>query len=776
MDFDHENVRSVINEDRLSSLPDELIHHILSCIDSKFAVQTCLLSSRWKLLWTSMPCLNFDSYLFVSLPKFSKFVTHVLSCRNHQIEVTFVKLNFHGAASQFFVRKIANYMFSHNVQELTVVTFPKRHYEFPPCLFSSQSLKRFTLSSYFLAPCLTPKTPWDFPALTSLHLNEITLCDDKSYKSVDLFSKCVNLKNLTLQRFLVKDVEVFDIITPQLSNLTLIKGRNLEVVNLVAPQLENLTVIDCSIKNAIAPPGLSTLSYIGYPRSQLSKEGFHSLNKVTISLHIYFSNMPFKEEDARKTIKLLQEVHSARFLTLNVDIVEPPLLMLEPQFQVQGHDGFAEICGSKNCISSFPDLVSHHPSPFSDLICVNIDSSMRNDAYKVKISNEARNFLLENSPNATFVMELPEAPPTRAMKQKEARAKKKAKLVTEIESCMTELRASIELGKMHIETKERIKAASENLMAELRVVLAKQKMMQIEPERTPIEQVKESSESHNAEMQMQVDQRKVQTESSRPQFEVWKGLVESHKEEIQMLVEQGEVPIDSHKTKMQLEGQEAHIESKQVQVVGLMEQIVACLREMLTLINQESENFASILSKKSRIRLLLENLPKRQRAEIEACYYRLLEESKPVCVGLVSEKASLDTIKDDYEKFRSYSFSTFVELQAQCDRLISDMVSSSTTMQNSSTAYSLEWRPTRISYSAESKSTGIMNFSGLKIMPERRCLSSSGFIPLLMKGTKLSLLEMDLIGFVVEYYLTLPLLRIYRFVWLLNLSRLYLCV
>ncbi|KAI3728230.1 hypothetical protein L6452_16863 [Arctium lappa] len=554
MDFGHENVRSAINEDRLSSLPDELIHQILSCMDSKFAVQTCLLSSRWKLLWTSMPCLNFASHHFVSLPKFAKFVTHVLSHRNHQIEVTSVKLDFHGAASQFFVRKIANYVFSHNVQELNVVILPKKHHEFPPCLFSSQSLKHFTLSlsSCFFAPCVTPKTPWDFPALTSLHLNEITLCEDNTYKSFDLFSKCANLKNLTLHSFFVNNVEVFDIITPQLSDLTLINGRKLEVINLVAPQLENLTVIDCSIKNPIAPPGLSTLSYRGFPPPQLSKEGFHSLNKVTISLSIYSSNMPFKEEDARKTINLLQEVHSARFLTLNFDIVE--------------------------CISSFPDLISHCPSPFSNLICLNIDSGMRNDAYKVNMSTEARNFLLENSPNATFIMELPEAPPTKAMKQKEAREKRKVKLVEDIERHMTELQASVDLGKMHHGTTEGVKDEFGYLIVDARMLIEQKMMLN--------EQMKESAERHKAEMQIQVDQRTVQTESGRPQIELGKVLVE---EGMQMQVERRELPIDSHKAEMQLKGREAHTESEGV-CAGLFARFEVCVQRMLDLVNEGKED------------------------------------------------------------------------------------------------------------------------------------------------------------------------------------------
>ncbi|KVH95631.1 F-box domain, cyclin-like protein [Cynara cardunculus var. scolymus] len=492
MDFDHENVRPVMNEDRLSSLPNELIHQILSCIDTKSAVQTCLLSSRWKRLWTSVPCLNFASGDFSSLPKFSKFVTHVLSNRNHQIDVTSLNLTFHGAASQFFVGKIADYAFAHNVQELNVVISPKRHHAFPPCLFSSQSLQRFTLKSTYLSPYLLPKTPWDFPALTTLHIQEVVFSGDMTEMSVDLFSKCVNLKNLKLHLFDADRVAVFDIITPKLSNLTL-TNSNFNHINVTAPELENLTATNCSIKKLNAPTGLSSLTYSGSSPVQLKEYGFDSLNKVSIHLSIYRSRRPYKEEVARKTINMLHGVHSARFLTLNADVVE--------------------------CISSYPELISHHPSPFSNLICVNVDTSMRKDAHKIKMCTEARNFLLENSPSATFIMELPEAPLTRAMRQKVAWEKRKAKQVEDFESHITELQASLEVVTSHIGvgTKERVSAAFGNLMEELEVLNKQMKKY--------------------AEMQMPVNQRKVQLErEARARIEACAGemqaLVNQEKDEV----------------------------------------------------------------------------------------------------------------------------------------------------------------------------------------------------------------------------------------------------
>ncbi|KAI3960212.1 hypothetical protein MKW98_016936 [Papaver atlanticum] len=49
--------------DRISSLPDSLIHHILSFMYMNHAVQTCVLSTRWRYIWTSMSVLKFDNYV-----------------------------------------------------------------------------------------------------------------------------------------------------------------------------------------------------------------------------------------------------------------------------------------------------------------------------------------------------------------------------------------------------------------------------------------------------------------------------------------------------------------------------------------------------------------------------------------------------------------------------------------------------------------------------------------------------------------------------------------
>ncbi|TVU14371.1 hypothetical protein EJB05_37834, partial [Eragrostis curvula] len=50
--------------DRLSTLPDAVLHSIMSFLTSRLAVQTSMLSPRWRDLWRSAPCLDIDSREF----------------------------------------------------------------------------------------------------------------------------------------------------------------------------------------------------------------------------------------------------------------------------------------------------------------------------------------------------------------------------------------------------------------------------------------------------------------------------------------------------------------------------------------------------------------------------------------------------------------------------------------------------------------------------------------------------------------------------------------
>ncbi|CAA7017442.1 unnamed protein product [Microthlaspi erraticum] len=48
--------------DFISSMPDDILHHILSFTPIKLAIITSALSRRWRHVWCETPCLDFDRY------------------------------------------------------------------------------------------------------------------------------------------------------------------------------------------------------------------------------------------------------------------------------------------------------------------------------------------------------------------------------------------------------------------------------------------------------------------------------------------------------------------------------------------------------------------------------------------------------------------------------------------------------------------------------------------------------------------------------------------
>ncbi|CAI9276254.1 unnamed protein product [Lactuca saligna] len=286
-----------VERDRLSSLPDRLIHKILSFINIKDAISTSVLSSRWRFIWTSMPYLNFEN--LNNERHFSNFISNVLSHCDNQINYSVNLVLGRTVRDDESVTRILSCKFSHSLQQLSVTRLPGGN--IVECPYS------------FIA---TPK--WDLPALTTLHLHQVELSD---YDDIGLFSKCTNLKNLSLNRCRMKETKVLNICHPQLSDLTLVSTppdmASEEVVNVVAPQLKNLTIIRCEGEHLISAPGLTSLVIEGFQPWQVSTpSGFHSLEKVDLLMYD-----PHKA-DAHRIVYLLQQLNSVKFLTLNLGILK----------------------------------------------------------------------------------------------------------------------------------------------------------------------------------------------------------------------------------------------------------------------------------------------------------------------------------------------------------------------------------------------------------------------------------------------------------------------
>ncbi|KAJ0427737.1 putative F-box domain, leucine-rich repeat domain superfamily, F-box-like domain superfamily [Helianthus annuus] len=390
-----ERKRMNVEGDRLSTLPDDIIHKILSFVSTKHVVETSVLSSRWRYIWTSMPSLNFSTKDFHTLPKFSEFVKHVLSGRNNQMEVFSIELTFHGKVSvKRILNYIMNYTLSHNVQQLNVTCLLGK-IEVPLSLFSSPSLKHLTLSGFTFGftfeISVTTLSTWELPSLATLNLHFVTFYEENSQntdKCVALFSNFANLKNLTLDNcIMIGALDRFNICHPGLCSLTLehVCGGG----NVVTPQLKNLTVNHWQGKHLISAPNLSSLHYKDcyYKSYNFYDDGYSSLKLSTDLLHLEKADIcvKYSKEDkasAHEIVRLLQQMRSVKFLTLNLELVQ--------------------------LLGVYVELISHEPSPFANLTSLKIYPSFVNledqTQRKVFVSTEVKRFLLDSSQRATYTL------------------------------------------------------------------------------------------------------------------------------------------------------------------------------------------------------------------------------------------------------------------------------------------------------------------------------------------------------------------------------------
>ncbi|KAL4570371.1 hypothetical protein LXL04_026023 [Taraxacum kok-saghyz] len=317
MDFGHGKFRMTLEEDRLSSLPDELIYKILSHLSLQEAIETSVLSTSWRSIWKSMPYLNFVSLVKIDSPHdFFTLVYNVLSHRNNQAQLSSVDLYCDGKVSHEFVKRFLEYMVTHNIQQLNLTWLLEDEAEFPLSLYSCRSLQHLNLHNIAFRASYSATPTWDLPNLTTLHLSNITVSNNCS----DLFSKsCPNLKNLKLNGFTMRKTNVFKICHPQLSNLTLEWTYcGVEVVNVVAPQPKNLTIKHGYRKHLICAHGLTSLVIEGLEHlQQIATEGFPSLEKMDI--HFFTLRL---EHDAPEMARFLQQFHNVKLLILNFQILK----------------------------------------------------------------------------------------------------------------------------------------------------------------------------------------------------------------------------------------------------------------------------------------------------------------------------------------------------------------------------------------------------------------------------------------------------------------------
>ncbi|XP_074289583.1 F-box protein At4g09920-like [Silene latifolia] len=207
--------------DRISSLPDELLAHVLSFLPTRCAVSTSVLSTRWRHLFTlstslcfdDTPCFDGGPYFPGSIRRreikkidagqkrrFRKFVEKVLEL--HQIvPIKKFSLVCQGDYDKSDINAWVSFAVRKGVEDLHYQVNVQEDHEPPDDIFECETLVRLKmigLGEYILEIPLSAC----FPRLKILHLDDVSIFEyDDDDDSVErLFSGCELLEELTLKK------------------------------------------------------------------------------------------------------------------------------------------------------------------------------------------------------------------------------------------------------------------------------------------------------------------------------------------------------------------------------------------------------------------------------------------------------------------------------------------------------------------------------------------------------------------------------------------------
>ncbi|EOY12494.1 F-box/RNI superfamily protein, putative [Theobroma cacao] len=208
--------------DRISSLPDELLSHIISFLPLKQAVCTSILSKRWSKISTLMSNLNLeDSFTRRKSDShnFMNFVDRVLFY--HIGVVDKFRIRCGGFVDSYRLEGWIRYALQNDVRELDLSVACKKFNMLPIGVFTCGTLVALRLHSH--KRCMFDlKVPVKIrlPSLKILHLSGIGLLDDDPINR--LLSSCSLLEELVVDRCILKTRCRFNISIPTLKRLTIV--------------------------------------------------------------------------------------------------------------------------------------------------------------------------------------------------------------------------------------------------------------------------------------------------------------------------------------------------------------------------------------------------------------------------------------------------------------------------------------------------------------------------------------------------------------------------
>ncbi|KAK6161585.1 hypothetical protein DH2020_004966 [Rehmannia glutinosa] len=187
--------------DRISNLPQPILHHILSFLSQKEAIQTCVLSKSWRYIGSTRPNVEFIQYYFNGIEqKFMSVVNKTLQGYHDQklcIQEFRVKmLELDSKSISLLEKWIPMVMLNKGLKTFDLSFFHSRtsvYFDLPSVVFEAESLLNLNLDR-----CKLNRNPIDkvlFKHLQTLCLREIYITEETLEK---ILSSCPLIENFSV--------------------------------------------------------------------------------------------------------------------------------------------------------------------------------------------------------------------------------------------------------------------------------------------------------------------------------------------------------------------------------------------------------------------------------------------------------------------------------------------------------------------------------------------------------------------------------------------------
>ncbi|KAK6116658.1 hypothetical protein DH2020_049592 [Rehmannia glutinosa] len=239
-----ENEEEYHDLDRLSALPDSILSHILSFLDTRSAIRTSVLSERYRLLWTLSQCLDFTLWQSQSVVSFESYVNRVLRLREPS-NLTKFRISLHRGVSSEFMQNCVDYAARHRVEHLRIRGFlaTGNPVTLPNLLLTSSSLITLHLHNAIRNSIELPMSV-SLQNLKTLRLKSFEFSDWNF--NGEVFSGCPNLETLVLGMCSIRpanNLKILDVNCLNLKNLEIRHWRSPwrcfdeHIINVRAPKL-----------------------------------------------------------------------------------------------------------------------------------------------------------------------------------------------------------------------------------------------------------------------------------------------------------------------------------------------------------------------------------------------------------------------------------------------------------------------------------------------------------------------------------------------------------